>query len=71
VDDAHRDLVVLDLLELGHRRLDGALHVGLDDEVELLQRALAHLREQVLERDRLLTPGEDLRPHARARRWAI
>ena len=48
-----RDLVVLELRELVDRRLDRALDVGLDDQVELLDGALLHLREEVLEADGL------------------
>ena len=55
-----RDLVVLDLPDLVHGGLDRALHVGLDDQVELLDRALLHLREQILEADGLAALGEHL-----------
>src|SRR5437868_15455889 len=41
---------MLDLLQLGDRRLDGADDVALEDEVQLLDGALLHLREQRLER---------------------
>ena len=60
VDHAHGDLVALDLLHLADRRLDGALHVGLDDQVELPDAALLDRVEQVLERDRLLAARERL-----------
>ena len=60
VDHAHGDLVALDLLHLAERRLDRALHVGLDDEVELADAAGLDRVEQVLERDRLLAARERL-----------
>ena len=46
--------------DLVHGGLDRALHVGLDDQGELLDRALLHLREQVLEADGLAALGEHL-----------
>ena len=48
--DAH--LGVLDLRELRDRRLDRADDVALEDEVEVLDRALLHRGEEVLERRR-------------------
>ena len=51
VDDVDAHLRVLDLRQLPEERLDGALNVALEDEVELLDGALLHLREEVLERD--------------------
>ena len=60
VDHLHRDLVVVDLSDLVDGGLDRALHVGLDDQGELLDGALLHLREQVLEADRLAALGEHL-----------
>ena len=54
VDDADADLVVADLLERSLQRLGAALHVGLDDEVQLLHLALLKLGEQALERDLLV-----------------
>ena len=54
MDDLDADLVVRNLLQ---RRLDGlrrALHVCLDDEVQLLHFAFLELREQALERDLLV-----------------
>ena len=47
--DAH--LVVRELLERLAHGLDGALHVGLDDDLQLLHIAHLHLLEQVVERD--------------------
>src|SRR5919202_1968624 len=55
VDDVHAHLGVLDLLELGDRRLDGSVHAALDDEVQVLDAAGLHLREELLE------PRADLR----------
>ena len=46
--------------ELVHRGLDRALHVGLDDQGELLDGALLHLREEILEADGLAALGEHL-----------
>ena len=43
VDDVDADLGVLDLRELVERRLERALHVGLEHEPQLLQRARLHL----------------------------
>ena len=58
------DLVVADLCDLVDGRLDRALHVGLDDEGQLLDAALLHLREQVLEADRRRTLRQLLGAHA-------
>ena len=49
-----------DLRELGHDRLDGADHVALDDEVQVLHLALLHLREERLERDAALRALREL-----------
>ncbi len=54
------DLGVLDLGDLALGRLDRALHVGLDDQAELLDGALLHRREQILEADGLAAPREHL-----------
>ena len=54
VDDTNGDLFALDLVELGDCSLDGALHVALDDEVEVANLAVGDLLEEVLERNRLL-----------------
>ena len=51
VDDVDPHLGVLDLAELGDDRLDGALHVALDHEVQVLDGAGLHLREERLEGD--------------------
>ena len=58
------DLVVLDLGDLVDGRLDRALDVGLDDERQLLDAALLHLREEVLEADRRRALRQLLRAHA-------
>ena len=60
VDDVHADLGVVDLRELADDGLDRALHVGLDDEVELAERALLDLREELLQRDALLRAPREL-----------
>ena len=54
MDDTNGDLFALDLVELGDSGLDGALHVALDDEVEVAHLAVGDLLEEVLERNRLL-----------------
>ena len=46
-----RDLGLVHLVQRVLERLDRALDVGLDDEVEVLELALADAREQVVERD--------------------
>ena len=51
VDDAHADLVVGDLLQRGLDRLDAALHVRLDDDVQVLHLARLDLAEEILQRD--------------------
>ena len=51
VDDLHPDLLVGDLLQAGLYRLSGALHVGLDDNIQILHLALLDLGEQVLQGD--------------------
>ena len=57
VDDADLDLGVLDLEQGVGERLEAALHVGLDDEVEVEDLALGDAREEVVEGERAL-PGE-------------
>ena len=44
VDDVDAHLGVLDLAELAEERLDGSLHVALEDDVEILDDALLQLR---------------------------
>ena len=51
---------VLDLPELADDRLDGALHVALDDDVQVLHLAGLQVLEQVLERDARRRPGREL-----------
>ena len=46
VDHVDAHLGVLDLAELAEERLDRALHVALEDDVEILDDALLHLGEQ-------------------------
>src|SRR5439155_7520005 len=63
VDDVDPDLRVLDLRELPDDGLDRALHVRLDDDVQLLDSARLDLREELLQGDTLLrAAGELLRP---------
>ena len=50
MDDAGSDLIRSELIERGVDRLDGALHVALDDEKELLLTALAGLLHHLFER---------------------
>ena len=72
MDHADAHLGVLDLLQLGDRRLDRALHVALEDEVQVLDGAGLQLREELLERRarlrgrRQLLPPEALAAHLRA-----
>ena len=54
------DLGVLDLRELADDGLDRALDVGLDDDVELAEGALLHLREELLQGDALLRAPREL-----------
>ena len=54
MDDVDAYLGVLDLAELAEERLDGALHVALEDDVEILDDLLLQLGEQALERDAAL-----------------
>ena len=54
MDDAHTDLFVRQLFERGLDGFRRALHVCLDDEVQLLHLALLQLGEQALERDLLV-----------------
>ena len=42
---------MLDLAQLGDDRLDRALHVALDDDVQVLHASGLHLLEQLVERD--------------------
>ncbi len=51
VDDVDTDLGLVHLADGVGKRLDGALGVGLDDQVELLELVLAHLLEQGLKGD--------------------
>ena len=53
VYDLDADLLVRELLERGLYGLGRALHVGLDDDVEVLYLALLYLGEEVVERDLL------------------
>ena len=50
MDDVDADLRVLDLAELAEERLDGALDVALEDDVQVLDAAGLHLLEQRLQR---------------------
>ena len=56
MDDLHAHFIVRELLERGLDSLGAALHVGLDDDVEVLHLALLDAGEQVVERD-LLAAG--------------
>ena len=49
VDDPHADLLVGQLLQGSLDGLGGALHVGLHDDVQVLQLALLDLREQIVQ----------------------
>ena len=51
MDDPHPDLLVGDLLQGGLHRLGGALHVGLDDDVQVLHLTGLDLAEQILQSD--------------------
>ena len=51
VDDAHANLVVAKLLQRGFDSLHAALHVGLDDQVQVLHLTGLDLAEQILQRD--------------------
>ena len=53
VDHVDAHLGVLDLVELAHERLDRALDVALEDDVEVLHGAFLHPLEEGLERDAL------------------
>ena len=70
MDDAHAHLGVLDLLELGQRRLDRAGDVRLEHDVEVLNAFLDALEEDV-ERDRLRALGELLSAEALAARLCV
>jgi hypothetical protein len=50
VDHVDAHLGVLDLRELRDRGLDGAAHVALEDEVQVLDGAFLELGEERLER---------------------
>ena len=71
MDDVHAHLGVLDLLELAEERLDGALHVALEDDVEVLHLAGLEVVVERLERDaaartlRELLAAEPLGAHVR------
>ena len=71
MDDVHAHLGVLNLLELAHERLDGALDVALQDDVEVVHLAVLEIRVQRLERDaparalRELLAAEPLRADVR------
>ena len=71
VDHVHAHLGVLDLLKLAHERLDGALDVALEDDVELLHLAGLEVLVQRLEGDappgtlRELLAAEPLGAHVR------
>ncbi len=71
VDDVHAHLGVLDLLELAEERLDRALHVALQDDVEVLHLAGLQIVVERLERDapartlRELLAAKPLRAHVR------
>ena len=67
--DADRHLGVLDLGDLAFGGLDRALHVGLDDQAQLLHRALLHRREQILQADRLVAAGQHARCAIRCARF--
>ena len=54
VDHVDADLGVLDLVELPEQRLHGALHVALENDVELLHGTFLHLLEERLQRDAAL-----------------
>ena len=60
MDDVDAHLGVLDLTELAEQRLDRALHVALEDDVEVLDDALLQLGEQALERDAALRALREL-----------
>ena len=51
VDNLHADLVVGDFQEAGLDGLGGALHIGLDDDVQLLHVALLNLGKQIVQGD--------------------
>ena len=53
MDDAHADFLVGELFERGLDGLGAALHIRLDDDVEVLEIALLDAGEQILERDLL------------------
>ena len=70
VDDADAHLGVLDLLQLGDRRLDRALHVALENEVRVLDGAGLQLRSCSSDGPpprgrRQLLPPEPLTAHLR------
>ena len=57
MDDAHAHFLVGELFERGLDGLGAALHVRLDDDVEVLEIALLDAGEQILERDLLAAPA--------------
>ena len=59
VQDADRDLGVLELLQLLDQGLERALDVGLEDQVQALDLLLGHLAVEVLERDGLALAERD------------
>ena len=61
VDDLDLDLFVAQLLQLAPNGLHGALHVGLDDDVQVLHLALRDLVHEVVQRDGLLRQPLGLR----------
>src|SRR5699024_6918226 len=59
VDDLYSYIFVVELLQRGNDRADRALHVSLDDEVEVLDLALLNLAEELLQRGAGVS-GQDL-----------
>lgn len=47
VNDLDADIFVIELLERGNNRADGALYIALDDEVEVFDFALLNLAEKL------------------------
>ncbi len=60
VDDVDANLGVLDLRQLGDRRLDGADDVALEHEVQVLDAALLQVGEEGLQRDAALDALREL-----------
>ena len=50
MNDLDADIFVIELLERGNNRADGALYIALDDEVEVFDFALLDLAEKLFER---------------------